>query len=605
MSKLSFVSCFFLFRANRTNGKILAPFPQSCTWAINGPSSPTPTPPNLVTPIYKTHFIHTMSATPSNQLNQPNHPPIQPPNTVLVQDMPSDLLAKVTAGLEKITDRKELVYLQAHLKYALAAYYTSSTLELETAQVDNYKVTTGISDYQILEAKGTDFAGFIGIANDLHIETQFIVMGFRGTISLSNIWTDLHGDLAPTQPFYNGWWQDIKTIASAINSGQLPLQSSVLEEDKDAHRRRVKQSKRFGFQTSMRLRVDSGVAMDWVKPAGVSADRLSEALDSVLSISQFVVPDGDTTTVTTDEAREAVLRWVSHFEEADAEVQLPFIQRGFWEGWAAIRMETMGLIRQYMAKYPDLDIHFVGHSLGGAFATLAIIETLWEYELSEQVQLDGRIRLVTYGKPRIGNLPWAQMVLKSKAYIHTRRIVNHADIIPHLPPFSRGFFHLPGEVWLCWTDSTTYRAHDGYDVEGRGANMENLIGLTPFHHFLSSYFYSQEWLIDPVPRPRARLISEARLEFQRGMEEIEDAAVYVYKHWGVGKGVVSALDSVESGATFVSQDILTLPIVKEVEDDVLQVGSSLSGFAHRIKNVAHTVEEWVEKEVKDVLDADG
>jgi hypothetical protein len=524
-------------------------------------------------------------------------------NTVLTTDMPADLLAKVTQGLEKIKDKEELIYLQSHLKYALAAYYTDSKEQLTTTVLDGYQLSSELDELEIIKADGTDFAGFVALANDVHMKKRFIVIGFRGTISLSDIWTDLNGDLCPTQPFYNGWWKDLKTIAVAVNSGQIPLQSSVLEEDKDAHKRRLKQSKRFGFQTSMRLQVDSGVALEWVQPLGVSAERLSVALDSVLSISPFTVPDGDDTTVTTEEAKEALLRWVDHFQEPDTTETLPFIQRGFWEGWAAIRQESLTLLNKFMDKYPDLDIHFVGHSLGGSFATLAAIEVLWDNEISAKKQLEGKIRLVTYGKPRIGNMTWAKLVLKNKAAMHARRVVNHADIIPHLPPFSRGFFHLPGEVWLCWTDGTTYRATDGLDIEGHGNNLENIVGLTPFHHFLSSYFYTQEWLIAPFPKPRARLLAEVRLEMQRGLDDVEDAAIYVYEHLGIGKGVVTALNTVEATMGQMDEELMTLSVVKEAEDDVIEAGTTFGSIVRRFENVAKSAETWVADEAKEIMDA--
>ena len=77
---------------------------------------------------------------------------------------------------------------------------------------------------------------------------------------------------------------------------------------------------------------------------------------------------------------------------------------------------------------PVGEIYIIGHSLGGALATLA----------SVRLQKMGYIPIVyTFGSPRVGNYFF------NKAYkIVNYRWVNKMDIVPHVPPILGGYEHV-------------------------------------------------------------------------------------------------------------------------------------------------------------------
>ena len=72
-----------------------------------------------------------------------------------------------------------------------------------------------------------------------------------------------------------------------------------------------------------------------------------------------------------------------------------------------------------------------GHSLGGALAAFASIDIHKNIGVVNQVY--------TYGQPRIGNSNMAKFM--ATAIPNTYRVIDYADIVPHLPPNSFNFLH--------------------------------------------------------------------------------------------------------------------------------------------------------------------
>ncbi len=69
--------------------------------------------------------------------------------------------------------------------------------------------------------------------------------------------------------------------------------------------------------------------------------------------------------------------------------------------------------------------YYIGHSLGGALATLAALDM--------QKQGNNVQGLVTIGQPRVGNAQFAAQADKSLAG-KVKRLVHKTDPVPHLPP---------------------------------------------------------------------------------------------------------------------------------------------------------------------------
>ncbi|KAK6745068.1 hypothetical protein RB195_011649 [Necator americanus] len=92
-------------------------------------------------------------------------------------------------------------------------------------------------------------------------------------------------------------------------------------------------------------------------------------------------------------------------------------------------------------KYKEYELWIVGHSLGGAMASLAA-------SYIEKMRLfDGnRIKLVTFGQPRTGDKAFA--AAHGNQIPYTFRVTHSHDVIPHVPEENfRQYYHHKSEVF--------------------------------------------------------------------------------------------------------------------------------------------------------------
>uniref|UniRef100_A0AC34Q263 Fungal lipase-like domain-containing protein n=1 Tax=Panagrolaimus sp. JU765 TaxID=591449 RepID=A0AC34Q263_9BILA len=90
---------------------------------------------------------------------------------------------------------------------------------------------------------------------------------------------------------------------------------------------------------------------------------------------------------------------------------------------------------------PGYEVWVTGHSLGAAMASIAAATISQLKYMSSD-----KIKLVTFGQPRVGNAKYAAAadVLVPYAF----RIVHLHDLVPHLPPKGMlGYIHHKSEVW--------------------------------------------------------------------------------------------------------------------------------------------------------------
>lgn len=80
------------------------------------------------------------------------------------------------------------------------------------------------------------------------------------------------------------------------------------------------------------------------------------------------------------------------------------IHTGFKNTYEGVRQAILPAAANLAAQYPNYQIVFTGHSLGGALAGLAVVDFQNVYGY------DDRISLYTYGQPRIGDTNWARYV---------------------------------------------------------------------------------------------------------------------------------------------------------------------------------------------------
>ena len=99
------------------------------------------------------------------------------------------------------------------------------------------------------------------------------------------------------------------------------------------------------------------------------------------------------------------------------------VHKGFQELYGCTRNIIMNTVEDWLHDITDKYV-IAGHSLGGALATLCA------YDLN--TFLHKPINVCTFGSPRVGNVPFAEVYGKL-TNITTHRIFNTEDVVPNLP----------------------------------------------------------------------------------------------------------------------------------------------------------------------------
>ncbi|KAJ1991631.1 hypothetical protein H4R33_001293 [Dimargaris cristalligena] len=137
------------------------------------------------------------------------------------------------------------------------------------------------------------------------------------------------------------------------------------------------------------------------------------------------------------------------FKQWPPNVPASKVHEGFIESMLKGILPAMTTVKEQLAAHPDFKITIVGHSLGGAQSVLAAT-----YICVYSPHWKSRLRVFTYGEPRVGNLVFAQYY--DSLGIPTQRVVNRNDIVARAPPKALGYRHHGSEVWL--------RASDGLAI---------------------------------------------------------------------------------------------------------------------------------------------
>ncbi|KAJ1653226.1 hypothetical protein IWQ61_006608 [Dispira simplex] len=122
------------------------------------------------------------------------------------------------------------------------------------------------------------------------------------------------------------------------------------------------------------------------------------------------------------------------------------VHEGFLDSIQVGMGKVRNALKLLVGEYPDFTITLTGHSLGGAQAVLAAIQIAMDNS-----QWKSKLRVYTFGEPRVGNTEFAQYY--DSQGIPTRRVVNHNDLVPHLPSHAMNFTHHGGEVWIRSSDN--------------------------------------------------------------------------------------------------------------------------------------------------------
>lgn len=128
------------------------------------------------------------------------------------------------------------------------------------------------------------------------------------------------------------------------------------------------------------------------------------------------------------------------------------VHAGFMKSWLNTRPTILPTVLSALQTYPDYEVTLVGHSLGGAVATLAGLE----------MRLKGWDPLVTtFGAPMVGNTPFAGFLdevfqigrfsrggIEDPESARIRRVTHVDDPVPLLPLREWGYAPHAGEVFI-------------------------------------------------------------------------------------------------------------------------------------------------------------
>ncbi|TKR82174.1 hypothetical protein L596_015937 [Steinernema carpocapsae] len=170
-------------------------------------------------------------------------------------------------------------------------------------------------------------------------------------------------------------------------------------------------------------------------------------------------------------------------------------------------------IQPNLIGYGDYDVYVTGHSLGGALATLVAKRIVFS-----ELRTQDKVKLVTFGEPRVGNLAFATEIRSTLDYMF--RVVHGDDPIPHLPPCgdfasdlfdknckNEGWHQHAQEIWYwpqkkkmqlgTWKSCDPNNGEDPHCSDGESwgkrvmrdffEGQGKVMHLNYFNHFISDY----------------------------------------------------------------------------------------------------------------------
>jgi predicted lipase len=113
------------------------------------------------------------------------------------------------------------------------------------------------------------------------------------------------------------------------------------------------------------------------------------------------------------------------------------MHRGFTNAYCSVRSQ----IHEYIQNNNITNVTVTGHSLGGALATLCVVDIQYNF-----VRKLTSIEAYTFGAPKVGSngfcKPYNERVPKSYRFVHGM------DIVPTLPRWWQGYSHVDKEVQI-------------------------------------------------------------------------------------------------------------------------------------------------------------
>uniref|UniRef100_A0AC34QDL7 Fungal lipase-like domain-containing protein n=1 Tax=Panagrolaimus sp. JU765 TaxID=591449 RepID=A0AC34QDL7_9BILA len=116
----------------------------------------------------------------------------------------------------------------------------------------------------------------------------------------------------------------------------------------------------------------------------------------------------------------------------------------FYLAFKTLWNKGLGNAIQYLrTQYPTYEIRVTGHSLGGSLASLAAF-----WLSASGIIPPMQLRMISFGEPKVGDEIYSKTY--SKYVPLSFRVVNHLDLVPHVPDYPNnitGYVQHLTEVW--------------------------------------------------------------------------------------------------------------------------------------------------------------
>jgi hypothetical protein len=152
------------------------------------------------------------------------------------------------------------------------------------------------------------------------------------------------------------------------------------------------------------------------------------------------------------------------------------VHAGFAMLYNHLRNMVLDVTLELAEKWPNHEIVFTGHSLGGALATLAAVD------FQDHYGYGNRISLYTFGAPRIGNQNLAKFLNSLPFASRIYRIQQRGDPFVQLPPLFSGYRHSLQQYQIR-DDGSMIKCHNtGETGEAQGC-LDSFLKLNIKSHF--------------------------------------------------------------------------------------------------------------------------
>jgi len=185
----------------------------------------------------------------------------------------------------------------------------------------------------------------------------------------------------------------------------------------------------------------------------------------------------------------SIKNWIADLDFIQTEYPLCSgcqVHSGFYKSYLSVADSIKSLLSRYESEHPGAHLAITGHSLGAAMAA---------HCTADLVHSGKTVRTVySYGMPRVGNEEFEKFYTSIVA--GTFRVVHLKDPVPHLPPQSFHFHHMPYEVFykakydewkLCSFEGEDESCSDQYAVDADVVNHLNYLDFD----FTSNWIYCE------------------------------------------------------------------------------------------------------------------